>query len=68
MMGLILHLIPGGIFALIHAARFEYLAHRADWLVGVGFGVIHTLFFGLLLVMMPAMHPLLPAQGFTRHR
>lgn len=59
-MGLIIHLIAGGIFALIYAAGFEYLTHRADWLVGLGFGVIHTLFSGLLLAMMPAMHPLVP--------
>jgi hypothetical protein len=59
-MGLIIHLVAGGIFALIYTAGFEYLTHRADWLVGLGFGVIHTLFSGLLLAMMPAMHPLVP--------
>src|SRR5918996_2950090 len=60
MMGLIIHLIAGGIFALIYAVGFKYWTHRADWLVGLGFGVIHTLFSGLLLAMMPAMHPLVP--------
>jgi hypothetical protein len=59
-MGFIIHLVAGGIFALIYAAGFEYLTHRADWLVGVGFGVIHSLFAGLLMAVMPAMHPLIP--------
>ncbi|HEX9870940.1 MAG TPA: DUF6789 family protein [Candidatus Tectomicrobia bacterium] len=60
LMGLIIHLIAGGVFALIYAAGFEYLTRRADWRVGLGFGVIHTLFSGLLLAMMPGMHPLVP--------
>lgn len=59
-MGLIIHLVAGGIFALIYAAGFEYLTHRADWLVGLGFGFIHSLFAGLFMAMMPAMHPLIP--------
>ena len=46
-MGFIMHLMAGGIFALIYAVGFEYLTHRADWLVGVRFG---------------AMHPLIPEQ------
>src|SRR5918996_4165907 len=61
-LGFIIHLVAGGIFALIYAAGFEYLTHRADWLVGVGFGFIHSLFAGLLMAMMPAMHPLIPEQ------
>jgi hypothetical protein len=59
-MGWIIHLIAGGIFALIYAVGFEYWTHRAGWLVGLGFGIIHTLFSGLLLAMMPIMHPLVP--------
>jgi hypothetical protein len=61
-MGFIMHLMAGGIFALIYAVGFEYLTHRADWLVGVGFGAIHSLFAGLFMAMMPAMHPLIPEQ------
>jgi hypothetical protein len=61
-MGFIIHLMAGGIFALIYAVGFEYWTHRADWLVGLGFGVIHTLFSGVLLAMIPAMHPLVPEQ------
>jgi hypothetical protein len=61
-MGFIIHLVAGGIFALIYAVGFEYLTHRADWLVGLGFGVIHTLFSGVLLATIPAMHPLVPEQ------
>jgi hypothetical protein len=45
-MGVIMHLVAGGIFALIYAAGFEYLTHRADWLLGVGFGAIHSLVAG----------------------
>jgi hypothetical protein len=50
------------LFALIYAVGFEYWTHRADWLVGLGFGVIHTLFSSVLLAMIPAMHPLVPEQ------
>ncbi len=59
-MGFIMHLIAGGIFVLIYAVGFEYLTHRAGWLVGAGFGLIHSLFAGLFMAMMPAMHPLIP--------
>jgi hypothetical protein len=56
--GLIIHLIAGGVFALIYAAGFEYWIHRADWLIGLGFGVIHPLFSGIVVLgMLPAMHP-----------
>ena len=59
--GLIIHLIAGGVLALIYAAGFEYWIQRADWLVGLGFGVIHTLFSGLVVLgMLPAIHPLVP--------
>jgi hypothetical protein len=61
-MGFIIHLMAGGIFALIYAVGFEYWTHCADWLVGLGFGVIHTLFSSVLLAMIPAMHPLVPEQ------
>jgi hypothetical protein len=60
-MGLIIHLVAGGVFALIYAAGFEYWIHHASWLVGLGFGVIHTLFSGLVVLgMLPAIHPLVP--------
>jgi hypothetical protein len=61
-MGFIMHLMAGGIFGLIYAVGFEYLTHRADWLVGMGFGFIHSLFAGLFMAIMPAMHPLIPEQ------
>ena len=58
--GFIIHLVDGGIFALIYAVGFEYLTHRAGWLVGAGFGFIRSLVAGLFMAMMPAMHPLIP--------
>lgn len=60
--GLLIHLMAGVIFALIYAWCFEHLSHRAGLWPGVGFGFVHALFSGLLMAAMPMMHPMVPEQ------
>ena len=59
-MGFVMHLIIGGLWALVYAAGFEYLTHRASWAIGLGFALVHALIAGVFMGMMPAIHPLIP--------
>lgn len=61
-LGFAMHLMAGVAFALIYAAIFEKVTHRAGALVGAGIGVAHTIFSGLMLGAIPMMHPLIPEQ------
>lgn len=58
--GLIVHLMISGGIALIYAWGFEHVTHRAGWLVGAGFSIVHSLIAGTVMGMMPAMHPRMP--------
>ena len=60
--GFIMHLMISGLIALVYAAGFEYVTHRAGWLVGVAFSIVHVLIGGIVMGMVPAMHPLIPEQ------
>lgn len=60
--GLMMHLMISGLIALIYAWGFESVTHRAGWLVGAGFAVIHTLIAGSVMGMMPMMHPRMPGE------
>jgi hypothetical protein len=62
MMGFMVHLSIGAIFGIFYAWSFEYLSHQADWFTGLELGAVHTLFSGLLLGIVPAMHPMIPAE------
>ena len=57
--GLVVHLIAGGIVGLIYAAVFEHVARGATAGLGGAFGAIHSAISGVLLMMMPAVHPLM---------
>ncbi|MCA1604127.1 MAG: hypothetical protein LC775_01255, partial [Acidobacteria bacterium] len=48
--------------ALIYALGFEYVTHRAGVLIGLGFAVIHIIIGGIVMGMMPMMHPMIPEQ------
>jgi hypothetical protein len=69
LLGLAMHLVAGGVFALIYAVLFE-LQGKASAGRGVGIAAIHTLFSGLLMAGLAAIHPAvpehpaLPAPGF----
>lgn len=58
--GLMIHLMLSVIFALIYAWGFERLTHRAGVAVGLGFAVVHIIFAGIAMTMIPAMHPGIP--------
>lgn len=58
--GLMMHLVISGLIALIYAAGFEYVTHRAGWLMGVAFSIVHILIGGAAMGMVPAIHPLIP--------
>lgn len=62
LIGLMMHLVISGLIALIYAAGFEYVTRRSGWLIGAGFGVIHSIIGGIFMGMMPMMHPLIPEQ------
>ena len=58
--GLVMHLMISGLIAIIYAWGFERVTHRAGWLVGAGFGLLHALIAGMVMGVMPAMHPRMP--------
>ncbi len=62
LLGFVMHLIISGLIALAYAAGFEYVTHRAGWMVGIAFSIIHIIIAGLVFGMVPAMHPLVPEQ------
>lgn len=58
--GLVMHLMFSGLIALIYAWGFEHVTHKAGWAVGAGFGVIHVVIAGVVMGMIPLMHPRMP--------
>jgi len=60
MIGFVTHLMISGAIALIYAWAFEHVTHRAGWLVGAGFGVVHAIIAGMVMGMMPMIHPRMP--------
>jgi hypothetical protein len=60
LVGFGIHLLIGGVLALVYAWAFEHITHRAGWLVGVGFGLIHAVIAGLGNLLIPAIHPMIP--------
>lgn len=60
MIGFVMHLMLSGAIALIYAWAFEHVTHRAGWLVGAGFGIVHAIIAGMVMGMMPMMHPRMP--------
>jgi hypothetical protein len=60
--GLMMHLVISGLIALLYALGFEYVAHRAGWKIGLAFSLIHIAIGGIVMGMMPMMHPLVPEQ------
>lgn len=65
--GLAAHLLLAGLIGLGYGWAFETLSGRADWRVGLAFGLVHALVVGLLLWVLPVVHPLvaerIPAPG-----
>jgi hypothetical protein len=57
-LGLVIHMITGGVLAQFYAAGFEFLARSNAW-IGAAFSLIHTLIAGLFMAMLGSMHPLM---------
>jgi len=58
--GLTFHLVLSAIIALIYAWGFEHVTHRAGVAVGLGFAVVHIIVGGIVMAMIPAVHPMIP--------
>jgi hypothetical protein len=57
LLGFLVHMMNGWLFALLYALAFESW-HRATWWLGAGIGLVHGLF--VLMVAMPivpGLHP-----------
>lgn len=64
LIGFLIHLANGWLFAFLYAFAFESLA-RATWWLGAGIGLVHGL--AVLVVLMPLLPGLHPRMA-TEHR
>jgi len=62
--GFVIHLLVGGIFALIYAVVFSVFS-GAGALRGGAIGVVHALITGIVLPLLPLVHPLMN-NGYIR--
>ncbi|MGQ0642568.1 MAG: hypothetical protein ACT4P6_17630 [Gemmatimonadaceae bacterium] len=62
LVGLGMHLMLSALIAILYAAGFEYVTHRAGAGPGFGFSLIHIVLAGLFMAMIPAVHPMVPEQ------
>jgi hypothetical protein len=60
LIGFVIHLVISALIALIYASGFERVTHRAGTVVGLGFAVIHVIIAGMVMAMIPAIHPMIP--------
>jgi hypothetical protein len=57
LVGFLVHLLNGGLFALLYALAFESW-HRATWWLGAGIGLVHGLaVLVALMPVLPGFHP-----------
>ena len=58
LVGYVCHFAVGVAFAFVYAASLASI-HRAGWLLGAAFGIVHALFVGTVVVnvLLPAVHP-----------
>jgi hypothetical protein len=63
MLGLIMHLIVGGLLAQVYAFGFDFVAERSSGWIGAGFSLIHTSFAGVVLFLLGSIHPLMRNNG-----
>jgi uncharacterized membrane protein YagU involved in acid resistance len=55
--GFLVHLIAGQVFALLYAAAFALIG-RATWWLGASFGLIHGLAaLTVIIPLLPGIHP-----------
>jgi hypothetical protein len=58
-LGLMIHVITGGVLAQFYAAGFEFITHRANAWIGAGFSLIHTIIAGGFMAILGSIHPLM---------
>jgi hypothetical protein len=64
LVGLLLHMMNGWIFAIIYALAFESWQWATSWL-GAGIGLVHALFVLTIgMPVIPAMHPRMVSEYF----
>jgi hypothetical protein len=62
LIGFALHMMLSALIALAYAWGFEQLAHRSGVGIGLAFAVVHVIIAGVVMGMIPAMHPMIPGQ------
>jgi hypothetical protein len=62
LIGFVMHLVISALIALAYAWGFERVTHRAGTAAGLGFAVIHVAIAGVVMAMVPAIHPMIPEQ------
>jgi hypothetical protein len=64
LLGLLVHVMDGWLFALLYALAFESW-QRATWWLGAGIGLVHVLFvLTVAMPVIPAMHPRMVSEYF----
>lgn len=58
-LGLMIHLLAGGLFGTFYGVGFEYGSSRSVLFKGVLFGILHGLISGICIGFMPLIHPLM---------
>lgn len=58
--GFMVHLTISALIALIYAWGFEHVTGRAGWSIGMTFALIHIAIGGVVMGMVPAVHPMVP--------
>lgn len=59
-LGLFMHLVIGGMVGLIYGWVFEHACHKGGISTGITLGALHAIVAGLVLGVMPAIHPRIP--------
>jgi hypothetical protein len=62
-LGLMMHLVVGGLLAQLYAFGFEYLAESTSAWIGAGFSLIHVTFAGTFMILLGTLHPLMRNNG-----
>jgi hypothetical protein len=60
-LGLLTHLLVGGLFGLLYGYLFERVWDHGGALVGMLLSVVHASLIGILIGFTPQFHPLIPA-------
>ncbi len=59
--GLGIHLMMGAAFGWVYGWAFEHLVHRGHWSTGALLAIPHVIVVGLMMGLVPTVHPLMPS-------